>query len=277
MRDESPRYAYVTIGVVAVVALLAAWLIIGQTPSFGRDSANLRGQATTSIYPLIINADLDAPFTVGIGTVRLASVSRTDADVWIAYSPSGPEVPRTLPLGGSLPVGSFTVTLMAGDTAGKTAEFHISTSVLVCGEQDAQESLCRGASACCGGACVELPDCAAKTDGPVGSCGERPLYCCGGALGFSACGQVQPPATACVNHDDCPVIACVTAPCPSNICVSGQCTERYLTGEVGKTCVQESDCVPITCVTQPCDISTCYNGACAVFSTQPPTGGGSTQ
>lgn len=191
MRDESSRYAYVTIGVVAVVALLAAWLIIGHAPISQGSDANLRGRASESIYPLIYSPTVGTDIPVGSATVSLYEVSATRASVGIQATPSGPLRPVTLPLGGSIPIGDFTLTLMAGDPAGRTAELHVSANALACGARDAQERLCAGASACCGGACVELPDCAGTADGPVSPCGERPLYCCSGALGFDPCGGKQ--------------------------------------------------------------------------------------
>ena len=67
------------------------------------------------------------------------------------------------------------------------ASFYITQEEEVCGATDGQTLSCRGSRACCGGICKPLPTCAGKPDGPVESCGARPMYCCYGQLSLHRC------------------------------------------------------------------------------------------
>ncbi len=82
-----------------------------------------------------------------------------------------------------------------------------------------------------------------------------------------------PPAQTCTRTSDCTVTACVQAPCPTNVCVSGTCQERYLTDRGGKSCTTVDECPAFACITAPCDIPLCEQGRCVLASTTPPSGG----
>lgn len=96
-----------------------------------------------------------------------------------------------IPIGSTSTVGQSTITVIdvaERESRPDMAVFILNAGTQACTQHNGQNSYCRGGSACCGGQCVQLPDCTGKADGPVFKCGDRQMYCCNKALSLRQCG-----------------------------------------------------------------------------------------
>ena len=77
-------------------------------------------------------------------------------------------------------------------------------------------------------------------------------------------GGVSLNSQPCKVDSDCPLIQCLIAPCPANVCTDGTCGIEE--NPPNPECVQDSDCPPITCFTAPCEQHVCNEGLCGPAS-----------
>jgi hypothetical protein len=190
--DDFQVWVFGILGIVAVVALLGSFFVLMPQNSYV-DRDNAVGRAAT--LPPIDNDDGDLSIEyVQVGKLitefpRIILEQVDATQVVIVDQLRG--AAHTLALGDTFTAqGGTTITLVKiplTEPANTQAGFFISEEFEACGELSEQNDVCRGSKACCSGSCVSLPTCAGVADGPVMTCGERQMYCCGGDLTFAKC------------------------------------------------------------------------------------------
>jgi len=219
--EKKENYHFFLVGIVSTVAMLALFLIVATFDTGTFLGRNLYGAATTDI---VYDGQTYEVVYAGVGdTIALSNkqypiyiLDIMDTSAILESSFGIIPSQYTVELGSSVLVIDGTVVTLYNLSKNK-AGFVLSEDGDACGAIDEQTPLCRGANACCGGSCEELPSCIGEPDGQVSSCGVRDLYCCDEQLSFVACGT----QTACTNSLQCnDYNECTDEICDGNVCTN---------------------------------------------------------